>query len=100
MKSEIKKPINWTIEFTSSASKQREKIPAKIRALIDLLTGEMELKGAIRSNWKNFSKLTGDDYHCHLKKGRPTYVACWRIISKKTQTIEVYYVGTHENAPY
>jgi hypothetical protein len=38
--------------------------------------------------------------HCHLRKGRPTYVACWRIIDKKTKQIEVYYVGSHEGAPY
>lgn len=51
--------------------------------------------------WKNFSSLTGNDsYHCHLKKGKPTYVACWRIVSKKEKIIEVYYVGTHQNTPY
>jgi hypothetical protein len=101
MKPEVKsKPLNWAIEFTGSADKQRAKLPDKIRALVDALAGEMELSGPIRKNWKNFSKLAGDDYHCHLKKGRPTYVACWRIIDKKDQIIEVYYVGTHENAPY
>lgn len=84
----------------SKAHKQRDKLTDKIRALLDLLAGEMELNGPIRRNWKNFSRLAEDDYHCHLKKGRPTYVACWRLVNKKIQIIEVYYVGTHENAPY
>ncbi len=39
-------------------------------------------------------------HHCHLKKGHPTYVVCWRVTSKQLKTVEVYYVGTHEKAPY
>lgn len=43
--------------------------------------------------------FTDDWGHCHLQKGNPTYVCCWKVF-EDTQTIEVYYVGTHENAPY
>ncbi len=53
--------------------------------------------------WPNFGKLfekKEDKYHCHLIKGRPTYVACWKVVDKNTRQIEVYYVGTHEKAPY
>ncbi|MCI0382274.1 MAG: cytotoxic translational repressor of toxin-antitoxin stability system [Chlamydiae bacterium] len=92
--------MNWTVEFTSKAAKQRGNLPYKIRALLDLLSKEIEISGPIRRNWKNFSRLTDDNFHCHLKKGRPTYVACWRVVDKKIQIIEVYYAGTHENAPY
>jgi len=45
---------------------------------------------------KNWS---GEVYHCHLNKGRPTYVAVWRV-EAHTVIVEVIYVGTHENAPY
>jgi len=90
----------WRVEFTRKACKQRAKLPEKARALLDILSKEIELFGPIRKNWKNFSKLTGDEYHCHLKKGRPTYVACWRVIDKKIHLLEIYYAGTHENAPY
>ena len=72
-----KRAPNWTIEFTSKARKQRSKLPDKIRALLDLLSKEMELTGPMRKNWKHFSKLSGNEYHCHLKRGKPTYVACW-----------------------
>ncbi len=92
--------MNWTVELTSKASKQREKLPDKIRALLDLLSKQIELSGPIRKNWKNFCEHATNDYHCHLKKGKPTYVACWRVVNKKIQIIEVYYAGTHENAPY
>ena len=60
----------------------------------------MEESGPIRGNWPNFSKLEKSDYHCHLKKGKPTYVACWRMINKQIKLLEIYYVGTHEKAPY
>lgn len=37
-------------------------------------------------------------HHCHLRKGKPTYVACWAVTNENK--IEVFYVGTHEGAPY
>jgi len=39
-------------------------------------------------------------YHCHLKKGKPTYVAVWKVTDKKNRLVEVRYVGTHEKADY
>lgn len=59
----------------------------------------MEHDGPERFQWPNYGDLNGN-YHCHLKKGKPTYVACWSVIDKKLKQIEIYYVGTHENAPY
>lgn len=54
--------------------------------------------------WQNYSKLhtkkSEDKQHCHLIKGNPTYVCCWEVINKQERIIEVYYVGTHERAPY
>lgn len=60
----------------------------------------MTNEGPYRSNWPNYGPLEENEFHCHLKKGKPTYVACWRISDKDKKIIEVYYVGTHENAPY
>ncbi len=37
-------------------------------------------------------------YHCHLSHNHG-YVACWEN-QKKTITMEVYYVGSHKDAPY
>lgn len=61
-------------------------------------------KGPIASDWPNYGKLHGkkgnDKRHCHLQRGKPTYVCCWEVIDKKRKIIEVNYVGTHEKAPY
>lgn len=95
----------WTVKFTRKANDQFSKLQRNgskppISNTILLLTGEMEREGPYRKNWPNYGPLAGNDFHCHLKKGRPTYVACWRVLDREKKIIEVYYVGTHENAPY
>lgn len=50
-----------------------------------------------------FGKLKGwpgEAYHCHLNKGRPTYVAVWQADGGEVRLVEVIYAGTHEKAPY
>ncbi len=70
------------------------------------LAKEIEVDGPIRKNKSNFgplhkeSNIPDKSYHCHIKKGKPTYVACWNIENKKIKLVEIYYVGTHEKAPY
>lgn len=88
--------------FKKSAQKQYAMLPEKIQAIVLVLVREIENLGPIRNNWKNFGKLkmSGDVYHCHVKSRRPTYVICWELIDKKIKIVEVYYVGTHEKAPY
>lgn len=99
-------PKPWRVTISSRADKDKNRLPTVIQDQLALLVKEMELVGPIRKDWKNFSLLKKkpgvpeNAFHCHLKKGRPTYVACWWIVSKNERRIEVYYVGTHENAPY
>ena len=88
------------MNYTKKSVKQIKKLPKNIVIALRTLDIEMQIKGPWRNNWKNFSKLALDKYHCHLKKGHPTYVVCWEIISKKNKIMEVYYVGTHEKAKY
>lgn len=64
------------------------------------LVVDIQCNGPVRGNWKNYGKLGPEDHHCHLKRGRPTYVACWKVINRNSNIVEVYYVGTHEKAPY
>ena len=90
----------WQVIFTSKARKNFKKLPRLIKERTVFLINEIQYIGPIRNNWTNFSKLQNDGYHCHIKKGRPTYVVCWRVIDKKNNIVEVYYVGTHEKAPY
>ena len=97
--------MRWKVLFTRKAIKQLEKLPVKVQTVTRFLVADIELKWPVLSGWPNFGKLKGTKkgvilYHCHLIKGNPTYVCCWEVISNSDKVIEVYYVGTHEKAPY
>ena len=90
--------------MTKKAKKQMKKLPESVRLALLLLMRELEDSGPrVGKDWKNYSKLKGlggEKHHCHLQKGRPTYVCCWDVKDKQLKILEVYYVGTHEKAPY
>ena len=90
----------WQVGFTKKAAKQVRKLPQGVQKVLRTLVFDMELNGPVRGNWKNYSKLSPGTHHCHLKSGKPTYVVCWTMISKEIRILEIYYVGTHEKAPY
>ena len=90
----------WTVTVKKKARKQADKLPIGIRKILASLLSEIESYGPYRNNWQNYGPLGENRYHCHLKKGRPTYVAVWEIIDKKVRLVEVSYVGTHEGVPY
>ena len=93
--------MRWKITLNNKVNKQLKKLPERVVLLTQLLTSDLGMFGACPGKqWPNFGKLSDTKYHCHLAKGRPTYVACWEIVNKSQRKIEVYYVGTHENAPY
>ena len=92
----------WTVDVVGQAKKAIRKgmITGRAADALGQLIKELVKLGPYRSNWPNYTKMNDEDYHCHIKKGKPTYVVCWRISSKKGRKIEVYYAGTHEKAPY
>ena len=92
----------WDVRFTSKAKKQAKNLPPKVRESLFALVLEMKQLGPARNTWHNYGTIKGKKhcYHCHLKKGKPTYVAIWKITSKESKHMEVRYVGTHENADY
>ena len=92
--------MRWTVTEKKSLSKQIRKLPIMVQNLLIALKIDMEANGPIRGDWPNYSPLSGDRYHCHLKKGHPTYVAVWEVLNKEIKLIEVIYAGTHEKAPY
>lgn len=92
--------MTWTVTEKRTLNKQVRKLPAKVQNLLITLKRDMEVSGPIRGDWPNFSALSDNRYHCHLKKGRPTYVAIWEVMDKEIKLIEVIYAGTHEKAPY
>lgn len=96
----------WYIEQANKLEKQITNLPDSIRPIAFSLLKDLESIGPYQPSWPNYSPLKkrkaipDNAFHCHLKRGKPTYVACWRIVDKKQRILEVYYVGTHENAPY
>ncbi len=92
----------WTPTLVGQAKKALITgiITGKVRDSFTLLWEELVALGPYRANWPNYTKMSDVDYHCHIKKGRPTYVVCWKITNKKERKLEVYYAGTHEKAPY
>ena len=82
--------------------KETRKIPQRVQSAFLALLAELQLGPQV--NWPNYGKLKGQDKgrdlrHCHLQKGKPTWVVCWEV-DHLNKTIEIYYVGTHEKAPY
>ena len=71
-------------------------MPKSVQAVFRDLVKDLELKGPDQPGWANYSKLSKNEYHCHLSY---KWIACWRH-EKNTVIIEVYYAGSRENAPY
>lgn len=96
--------MDWDVQFTLTGVKQVRKLDERIQLVLRALVEDLRIKGpAPGKHWPNYGKLFGkkreDKRHCHLIKGNPTYVCCWKVY-KSENIIEVYYVGTHEKAPY
>jgi mRNA-degrading endonuclease RelE of RelBE toxin-antitoxin system len=72
------------------------RLPEPVQRKLNLLLKDLRDTGPFLPRWPNYSKLGGGRYHCHLSR---SWVVCWSH-EKKTITIEVYYVGSREDAPY
>ncbi|EPR35639.1 hypothetical protein dsat_1980 [Alkalidesulfovibrio alkalitolerans DSM 16529] len=92
--------MQWTVEITPKAHKGLRKLPEQVRRALVLLMADIEEGGPVRGDWPNYSKLAPGRHHCHLKKGKPTYVAVWEESDRGIRLVEVTYAGTHEKAPY
>ena len=72
------------------------KMPEQVQREMANLVEDLRDKGPVRNEWPNFSRLGQNRFHCHLSY---KWVACWSF-QKDSMTIEVYYAGSRENAPY
>jgi mRNA-degrading endonuclease RelE of RelBE toxin-antitoxin system len=87
----------FKVIVSDKALKSLSKLPRAVKRKFDTLHAVLIQSGASGPHyWHNYSKLGENEYHCHLSFH---YAACWRY-EKNTITIEVYYVGSRENAPY
>ena len=87
---------DWRVFFRRKVEKSVIRMPRHEQVLLANLVEDLQRKGPVRKEWRNFSKLSEDEYHCHLSY---SWVACWRV-HKQVLEIEVYYAGSRENAPY
>jgi hypothetical protein len=94
--------MTWTVWLTGKARKQAERLPLGLQRRLRALAEDLRTGGPHCQGWPNFGKISGaaNCFHCHLKKGRPTYVAVWKAVDAKARVIEVRYVGTHEGIDY
>ena len=92
----------WQVLTTGKARKQKDKLPKSMRDVLYLLEKDLTAGGPELTGWPHFGKIVGkkDVYHCHLNKGKPRYMAIWKVTDREIRLIEVRYVGTHENADY
>lgn len=88
---------SWKVAFTAKANKQVTKLPKRERDILVALVQDLQITGAVLPDWSNYSKLGKNTYHCHLSY---KWVACWSVEDKNIRLIEIYYVGSRENAPY
>lgn len=81
-------------------AKRVEKQAQKLRHLekkkLVQLVEDLREFGPVQHRWKNYSKIEKFEHHCHLSYN---WIACWRETEKEL-VLEVYYVGSRENAPY
>ncbi len=76
--------------------KRIKRIPESIQTRLAILVEQLREKGPLQPGWADYGKLGPNKYHCHLSR---SWVACW-YWEKGTIDIEVYYVGSRQNAPY
>jgi mRNA-degrading endonuclease RelE of RelBE toxin-antitoxin system len=75
--------MTWIVNVKKKAQKSFHCLPPKARIAFRILLEEIEKMGPIRGNWPHYGKLSKNRHHCHLKKGKPTYVAIWEETEKK-----------------
>ena len=73
-----------------------EKLPENVKVLFKQLVNDLINSGPVQTSWPHYSKLSKNTYHCHLGYH---HVSCWRCENESIE-IEVYYVGSREDAPY
>ncbi len=88
--------MKYQVLIKKKVAKKLWKLPLWVQKKAALLVRDLEEKGPEQPTWQNYSKLGETEYHCHLGK---SWAACWQH-QKNTLTIEVYYVGSREKAPY
>ncbi len=86
----------YKVIYKNKIEKNVRKMPEAEQKKFRLLVMDLKRTGPYQTDWSNYGKLSKDKFHCHLSH---RWVACWQL-EKGTITIEVYYAGSREDAPY
>jgi hypothetical protein len=90
--------MSWEVRIPKAVTKQAKKLPHEMQLTSVVLLGDLKRNGPFPGQrWKNYSKLSKTRHHCHLSH---KWVACWEVPESQIKIMEVYYVGSRENAPY
>ncbi len=89
----------WQVFFTRKAEMMARGLPDEIHDALFLLKEELEKSGPRSHRGLSMVLSRGrgkKEYHCHLNKGRPRYVAVWLVDDNNEKIIEVCFAGTQE----
>lgn len=86
----------YNVVLKKKAIKGAEKLPTAASRRFVVLLKWLEENGPFAYVFPSFSKLGKNKFHCHLGY---SWVACWTHEGNELK-VEVYYVGSRENAPY
>lgn len=87
----------WVVKMKRKQERKLAALPDNVQNLYQDLKEDLKHQGPEQPSWKNYSKLGKNKYHCHLNYH---YVACWTVVDEYQLILEVYYVGSRENAEY
>lgn len=88
--------MRYLVGLNKKSLKNLKKLPINAQYVLDDLLKAIEESGPVQPSFSHYSKLSENEYHCHLNYH---WVACWRCENGKYK-VEVYYVGSRESAPY
>ncbi len=88
--------VKYKVMLSKRVLKRLARLPEKVRKRFEDLAQVLRAGPTAPYAFQNYSPLGDGGYHCHLGY---RHVACWRC-EKGTIIIEVYYVGSREDAPY
>jgi len=63
------------VVIQKKALKSAGRMPEPVQRKLKMLVNDLAFFGPVLPSWPNFSKLSHDEYHCHLAH---KWVACWR----------------------
>ena len=96
----------WDVACSKKATKQISHLDKELLDETAKLIHDLKIRGPYLTDRSHFCSLhqqphiPKNAFHCHINDGNPTYVACWNIVEEKKRKAEIFFVGTHEKAPY